>query len=50
MSCGNEHSGRSFIARQASEVDLESLYRVSVVLDRAFSTLLGRACVLQDEE
>jgi len=25
-------------------------HRVSVVLDRAFSTLLGRACALQDEE
>ena len=28
----------------------EFFYRVSLVLDRAFSTLLGRACVLQDEE
>ena len=33
-----------------SKLDLALSHRVSVVLDRAFSTLLGRACVLQDEE
>jgi len=32
------------------KLDLTLSHRVLVVLDRAFSTLLGRACVLQDEE
>jgi hypothetical protein len=38
------------LSRVRPKADPRLSYRVLVVLDRAFSTLLGRPCVLQDEE
>ena len=40
----------SVLTRGGLKPDLRLPHRVSVVLDRAFSVLLGRACVLQDEK
>jgi len=49
-SSGSEHSGEYPPGYAVQMIDLTTPCRVLVVLDRYFSTLLGRACGLRDEE
>lgn len=53
QSLENELWKRAFwwiIHRECVESKTKILHRVLILLDRSFSTLLGRPCALQDEE